>query len=143
MITIGVLQSPDAGERSALDGGSCGVGVAVGPGVLVATGVIVGVAVAPSGRNALKPEVMHGRRPSAKNVHWWKASTVGDDRPRPDEAERAEAFGHRAWVERPGQAHGLHVVVALRRDGDLDAHADVRPARHEPHLFVAEAADVD
>ena len=41
------------------------VGVAVGPAVFVATGVSVGVAVAPSGAKALKPEVMHGRRPSA------------------------------------------------------------------------------
>src|SRR5713226_7208461 len=44
------------------------VGVAVAPGVFVATGVSVGVAVAPSGAKALKPLVLQGRRPSAKNV---------------------------------------------------------------------------
>ena len=41
-----------------------GVAVAV-PGVLVAIGVSVGVAVEPSATYALKPEVMHGRSPSA------------------------------------------------------------------------------
>src|SRR3954447_17276828 len=47
-------------------GTAVSVGVAVSvPGVFVKTGVIVGVAVAPSGAKALKPEVMHGRRPSA------------------------------------------------------------------------------
>src|SRR5438105_7922151 len=51
-------------------GRTVAVGVAVGPGVLVGCGVSVGVGVAPNGANALKPDVMHGRSPSAKNVHW-------------------------------------------------------------------------
>ena len=33
-------------------------------------GVSVGVGVAPSGAKVLNPEVLHGRSPSAKKVHW-------------------------------------------------------------------------
>src|SRR5712692_6215563 len=62
---IGSPHPPDVGVKPAVLGADCGVGVAVGPGVLVAIGVWVGVAVAPSGAKALKPEVLHGRRPSA------------------------------------------------------------------------------
>jgi hypothetical protein len=61
-------QSPTL-ELSALTcgwfGRGVGVVVAVVDGVSVGTVVSVGVAVAPSGANALKPLVMHGRNPSA------------------------------------------------------------------------------
>src|SRR3979411_1318119 len=57
-----VLHGPKVGSSELTTG--CGtdgdVGVDVGPGVFVATGVRVGVAVAPSGAKALKPEVLHG-----------------------------------------------------------------------------------
>jgi hypothetical protein len=66
-VTIELQPSPLLGTTSEMLGAATtvAVGVDVGPGVLVGTGVFVGVAVAPSGTKALKPDVMHGRRPSA------------------------------------------------------------------------------
>ena len=70
MICTDCPQFPAAGLMPVTNG-IAGSGVAVGvvgPGVLVGSLVVVGVAVAPRGGEALKPLVMHGCRPSAKNV---------------------------------------------------------------------------
>src|SRR5438477_4531122 len=65
VIVIGSPQPPWSGAKPVAAGAACAVGVAVGPGVSVGRGVDVGVGVAPSGAYALKPLVMHGRKPSA------------------------------------------------------------------------------
>ena len=68
LMLILVLHVPEAEVGDVITGTGTGVllGVAVAvPGVLVGTGVSVGVGVAPSGAKVLKPDVMHGRRPSA------------------------------------------------------------------------------
>src|SRR5919197_3634839 len=69
-MVIGSPHVPVVGVNPCAFGADCSVGVAVGPGVLVGWGVTVGVMVAPNGAKALKPDVIHGRSPSAKNVHW-------------------------------------------------------------------------
>ena len=73
VMVIGSPQVPEVGVNRDATGAGTGVSVGVGvavPGVFVGTGVLVGVGVAPSGAKALKPEVMQGRSPSAKKVHW-------------------------------------------------------------------------
>ena len=65
-----------------------------------------------------------------------------DHDPRPDEAQRANAFRDRARLERPTQHHRSNVVMPLRGDLDGDTQTEVRLARHESHLLVAKAANV-
>jgi hypothetical protein len=73
MVTIELQPRPVFGVTSVIVGAATSVAVAVvvtiavtdATGVFVDTGVIVGVAVAPNAAMTLKPDVTHGRNPSA------------------------------------------------------------------------------